>query len=107
MTGKLCAALRPKGHLHLYGAMQGFTFIVGVPDVLFRGIVIEGFWLNVWVGSLTPERKQQVFAEIVSFMADGSLTPHTGTAFALKDVAAAVDEAQKPARGGKVVLVSK
>lgn len=40
-------------------------------------------------------------------MADGSLTPHTGTAFELKDVAAAVREAQKPARGGKVVLVSK
>ena len=72
MTGKLCAALRPKGALYLHGMMSGFVFTAGVPDILFRGVVIQGFWLETWLHSLAPQRMHEVCVRHASNVAGGS-----------------------------------
>ena len=73
MTGKLCAALRPKGALYLHGMMSGFVFTAGVPDILFRGVVIQGFWLETWLHSLAPQRMHEVCVRHASNVAGGSV----------------------------------
>ena len=39
LTGKLLAAVRPRGTLLVYGAMGGLQLQGGIPDVLFQGKV--------------------------------------------------------------------
>ena len=105
--GQLCAALRPGGVLYIYGAMKGREFTASIEDLLFRDVTIKGFWLGRWIESLSPADRLAAFTEVVTLLADGSLTPHTGATFDLADAAEAVRAAQVPARDGKVLLVSK
>ncbi len=50
------AGLRDAGPLYLYSLVGG---VAEVPahDVLFRGVTLRGWWLNVWLGYLPgPQR---------------------------------------------------
>ena len=43
--------MRNGGTAIIYGAMSGLTMTVAIPDVLFRGVDIRGFWLSPWTKS--------------------------------------------------------
>lgn len=105
LTQRMTAAVRSGGTLIIYGAMAGIEFKGSVVDTLFRQVSTVGFWLNVWLESLTDQKKSEVFGAIVQMLDAGELVPFSGEKFALKDVVAAVTHSQKPARGGKVLLV--
>jgi NADPH:quinone reductase-like Zn-dependent oxidoreductase len=107
MTAIITGSTRAGGTVLVYGAMSGIAYTGSVVDTLFRNVTTRGFWLNIWLGSLTPERKAEVFSEVLGMLADGSLVPLVGESFPLKDVVAAVAHSQAPARGGKVILVSE
>lgn len=105
LTLRISGAVRDGGSVLIYGAMSGLEFTGSIVDVLFRSVTVRGFWLNVYLSKLAPERKSAVFAEIISWLADGSVVPFSGQRFPLKDVVAAVQASQASARGGKVLLV--
>ena len=56
------AGVREHGALHLYSLMGG-SDVAEVPgaDVLFRGVALRGWWLTVWLASLS---KQQLHAAL-------------------------------------------
>ena len=58
------------------------------------------------MGGKTVAERDVVCSEILRLMADGVVSPYAGKTFALADVQAAIGEAAKPARGGKVFLSS-
>ena len=105
LTQRISAAVRDGGSVLIYGAMSGLEFAGSVVDVLFRSVVVRGFWLNVFLGGLSAERKGAVFNEVIGWLADGSLVPFSGQRFPLSDVVAAVQASQATARGGKVLLM--
>lgn len=107
ITATITSSLRVGGTVLIYGAMSGLEFKGSVVDTLFRSVNISGFWLNVWLGTLTPEKRTQVFGEIIAMLSDGSMIPFSGENFDLSDIVNAVAHSQIPARGGKVLLVSK
>ena len=43
--------MRNGGTAIIYGAMSGLSMAVSIPDVLFRGVNIRGFWLSPWTKS--------------------------------------------------------
>lgn len=46
--------MREHGALHLYSLMGGSNVAeVPGPDVLFRMVALRGWWLNVWLASLS------------------------------------------------------
>ena len=46
--------MREHGALHLYSLMGGSDVAeVPGPDVLFRMVALRGWWLNVWLASLS------------------------------------------------------
>ena len=48
------AGVREHGALHLYSLMGGSDVAeVPGPDVLFRMVALRGWWLNVWLASLS------------------------------------------------------
>jgi hypothetical protein len=79
----------------------------GVGDLLFRGVVLKGFWLNVYLGSLSAAAAGALLAETQALVAKGALAPPPAfaTRFSLAQVREAVAEANRPGRGGHKVLM--
>ena len=107
LTSSITSSVRVGGTVIIYGAMSGLEFKGNVVDCLFRSVAVSGFWLPVWLGTLANEKRAAVFSEIVALLADGTVTPLAGETFELNDIVKAVAHSQIPARGGKVLLVSK
>jgi NADPH:quinone reductase-like Zn-dependent oxidoreductase len=105
LTQRISGSVRDGGSVLIYGAMSGLEFTGSIVDVLFRSVTVKGFWLNVFLGKISAERKGAVFSEVISWLADGSLVPFSGQRFPLSDVVAAVQASQATARGGKVLLM--
>lgn len=82
-------------------------FPPGVGDLLFRGVVLKGFWLNVFLGSISAAAAGALLAETQALVADGTLAPPPAfaTRFSLAQVGEAVAEANRPGRGGHKVLM--
>lgn len=49
-----------------------------IPDPLFRGVAIRGFWLMPWTASLAPEERAAVLQEVMGLLASGVITPYSG-----------------------------
>jgi NADPH:quinone reductase-like Zn-dependent oxidoreductase len=106
LTSIITGSVRAGGTVLIYGAMGGLEFKGSVVDTLFRQVNISGFWLNVWLGTLSNQKKTAVFTEIIDMLSDGRMTPLSGESFDLNDVVKAVAHSQIPARGGKVIISS-
>ena len=106
VTKGVVSSVRNNGIVFLYGAMGGLEISAGIPDILFRGVTVKGWWLVNYMGGKTVAQKDEVCAEILKLMSDGVVTPYSGKVFQLADVQAAIGEATKAARGGKVFLSS-
>jgi NADPH:quinone reductase-like Zn-dependent oxidoreductase len=65
---------------------------------------IEGFWLSAWVREQGPLRMLGLFRRIKALLREGVVTTDVGKTFSLEEVRAAVAEAARPARHGKVLL---
>lgn len=102
-TQKLAQATRAGGTMIIYGAMGGFTFTCGIPDLLFRDLKIHGFWLQPYLEQ-AGDRAPQILQDIMQLLADGTFTPYTGTHFPLEKVAEAITETRLPKRGGKCFI---
>ena len=62
-TADVIKATRDGGQVIFYGAMGGGGFQGVVPDLLFRNVVLKGFWLGVWMQTL-GERREEVVNEL-------------------------------------------
>lgn len=98
------AGVRPNGTILLYGAMSGLTITVGIPDVLFRGVVVKGFWIGPWLDGKPVDEKKEVLGAVMDMMANRVIVPYSGKKYKLEDVLEAIGEATSTARGGKVML---
>jgi len=102
---KACASsVRVNGTILIYGAMSGLDMTVFIPDPLFRGVTIKGWWLANYIRDKTCEEKQEIAAKILGLIKSKTVEPCTGTIYELKDVAKAIEAATRPARGGKILL---
>ncbi|KAI8106698.1 hypothetical protein M9434_001352 [Picochlorum sp. BPE23] len=102
---KGCASsLRASGTILIYGAMSSLEMTVAIPDVLFRGVTVRGFWLVPYFVHAPVEKKRAMCNEIATMMEQGIIVPYAGKVFPLEDVAKAIAHATAHARGGKVLL---
>jgi hypothetical protein len=49
-------------------------------------IFVAGFWLIPYLDSLTPADKKRVLADVMALLADGTITPYSGTKMPLSKV---------------------
>lgn len=102
---KACASsVRMNGTILIYGAMSGLEMTVFIPDPLFRGVTIKGWWLVNYIRSKTCEEKQELFGQILRLLESKAVEPCTGTVYELKNVVKAIEAATSVARGGKILL---
>jgi NADPH:quinone reductase-like Zn-dependent oxidoreductase len=92
------------GRLLLYGTLSNEPIQLD-PRVLMSGSrKIEGFWLSNWVSQQGITTMLLLFRRINKLLAAGILTTEVGQTFPMADIQAAIQEAAKPGRQGKVLL---
>ncbi len=104
-TGSAAArALAPGGRMLVYGTLSEEPLIVHPRTLMAGDQRIEGFWLSNWVRKQGPITMLGLFRQIRQLMREGIIKTDIGSTFVMDHVQAAVREAAKPGRRGKVLL---
>jgi NADPH:quinone reductase-like Zn-dependent oxidoreductase len=105
-TTALCAlkSLAPAGRMLVYGTLSMEPIPLD-PRILMGGQKrLEGFWLSEWVPRQGILTMLKLFRTTIRLMRAGVLTTPVGNSYPLDEIRAAVEEAEKPGRPGKVLL---
>lgn len=77
---------------------------VGIPDVLFRDVVVRGFWVTPYFINMSKADKHQFAQEVMGLLARKVVVPTFGKTYPLREVVQAIEHATRPARGAKIGL---
>ena len=92
------------GTIISYTSRGGQPLAVDIPDLIFRGLVVRGFWLKHWQESLPPETVARHYRELAALVADGTLHATIEATYPLSEFEAALAHAARRDRTGKVVF---
>lgn len=101
-AAQVLSVLTDGAELISFGAMTGRPLKISAGDLLFRGIVVKGFW-----GAkppVKPERIGALLGELIGDAAAGKLKLPIEAAYGLDQVAEAVQASAEPGRKGKVAI---
>jgi NADPH:quinone reductase-like Zn-dependent oxidoreductase len=104
MGSEAVKCLGTGGRLLLYGTLSNESIAFDPRRLMVGKKSIEGFWLADWVKAQGPMTMLSLFSQITKAMREGILTTDVGSTFPLERIAEAAVEAEKVARGGKVLL---
>src|SRR5262249_32925541 len=92
------------GRMLVYGTLSNQPIPVD-PRLLIAGQKrVEGFWLSEWVQAQAVLTLLKLFRRIQALMRAGILTTPVQARYGLDQIGEAVREADKPGRGGKILL---
>ena len=103
-SADLVSLLGMDGVLVSFGSMGGEPMVIPSGEVIFRHLVVKGFWGSKVSREMAVEDKRRLFAELVTRAAKGQLKLPVDGIYPLEEAARAVAASLKPARGGKVLL---
>ena len=100
----LANALQDGGTHVTYGAMGRQPLKLPNGLLIFRLLTFTGFWLRRWNETATREQLDRVFGELSRLSAEGALHLPIHRTYPLAEIQAALDEAARESRAGKVLL---
>ncbi len=100
----LANGLADGGTLVTYGAMGRQPLKIPNGLLIFRRLHFCGFWLREWKQRSSQSDKQALLSKLAEFSANGSLRQPVHRVFPLSELLAAVEEAGRESRSGKVLL---
>jgi NADPH:quinone reductase-like Zn-dependent oxidoreductase len=103
-TGRLAACVADEGTVGSYGAMTGEEVVVGYADLIFRGVGLVGFMLGRFLARRSPDEVRALYAEIAGQVRDGRLGAPVEAVYPIDEIGTALAHAQRPGRGGKVLV---
>lgn len=104
-SASLAAALSDGGALVVYGLLSGRPSELSGHDLVFRGVQVRGFWLARWFADpANRPAARELFPQLLAWACEGRLQMAVQSVHDLDQVAQALDEADRPQRGGKVLL---
>ncbi|MFI7241335.1 zinc-dependent alcohol dehydrogenase family protein [Streptomyces qinglanensis] len=98
------SALRDGGRFVVYGLLSGQPLPVPLEDLVFRDVVIRGFWLPERLRSLDPGTVDRLTRRVVEDVRRGLLTAPVAARYDLAEVTEAVAHHMRPRRTGRIVL---
>lgn len=104
-TERLAQSLAPGATVVNYGAMGGEPCMLSPASLIFRGIVLRGFWLARWFTTSEPEARARLFGGLASLVAAGRLHARIHATYGIERIKAAVEDAASDARSGKVLVL--
>jgi NADPH:quinone reductase len=103
-AGDLTRALGPGGVLWCFGALSGDPLAIDVREVLFKEVVVRGFWAVRRARRTPPEDTRRMVGDVLRLAAAGRLPLRVAGSFPLEQAAAATAASEQPARLGKITL---
>jgi trans-2-enoyl-CoA reductase len=105
-SGRLLEALDEGGELVVYGLLADDRVRLPATQVVFRDVTIRGYSRLRALKALTPERRAELTAELVSLAAEGTLASTIEARYPLEQVREALAHHERPGRRGKILLTS-
>jgi NADPH:quinone reductase-like Zn-dependent oxidoreductase len=103
-AGDVVSLLADDGVLVVFGAMASPTLEIGSGDVIFKQIVIKGFWGSKVFAAMSADKRGALMGELVAGIGSGALTLPVEKVYSLDEIADAARANVEPGRRGKVLL---
>jgi NADPH:quinone reductase-like Zn-dependent oxidoreductase len=103
-AGDVVSLLAEDGVLVVFGAMASPTMEIGSGDVIFKQVVIKGFWGSKVFAAMSREKRAALMGELVAGLGSGALTLPVEKVYALEEIADAARANAEPGRRGKILL---
>jgi NADPH:quinone reductase-like Zn-dependent oxidoreductase len=103
-VGKLAAWLARGGTLVSYGGMSGAPVAVAPADLIFRDLLVRGFWQKHWLDVAPREEIAVRYDRLATLVADGTLHAPVAAAYPLEQYQEAIGHAMDAGRAGKVLF---
>ncbi|WP_417579643.1 zinc-binding dehydrogenase [Pelagibacterium sp.] len=104
LAGDLAQLLGYKGLLVSFGSAAGEPMTLDSGAVIFKQLVIKGFWGAKVLPEMADTDKSRLIGELVTLAAKGQLPLDVDGIYSLDDFKGALDAAQTPGRKGKVLF---
>ena len=103
-VAQLASLLRIGGQIISYTARGRQPLTIPVVDLIFRGLSVHGYWVNLWLQRTPRETVSQTYRELAALVADGTLAAPVEATYALGDYREAIVHAARSDRNGKVLF---
>ena len=103
-AGDVVSLLAEDGVLVVFGAMASPTLEISSGDVIFKQVVVKGFWGSKVFPAMDREKRAALMGELVSGIASGALTLPVEKVYGLDEIADAARASAEPGRRGKILL---
>lgn len=103
-SGDVLSLLAENGTLVAFGAMSSPIMEIASGDVIFKQATVKGFWGSKVSGSMEPSRRVALLTELVTRVADGTITLPVSDTFSFDQISDAADANGEAGRVGKVLL---
>ncbi|WP_434318747.1 zinc-binding dehydrogenase [Leifsonia sp. P73] len=103
-SGDLLALVSDGGTLVSFGSTAGEPMRLSSGDLIFRQVLVKGFWGSKVSSSMEPGKRAELFGELIRAAATGAITLPVEAVFGFDQVREAVEVASRSGRVGKVLL---
>jgi len=103
-VAQLASLLKIDGQIISYTARARQPLSIPVVHLIFRGLSVHGYWLNLWLQRTPQDIVAQTYHELASLVADGTLSAPVAATYALADYREAIAHAARNDRNGKVLF---
>jgi NADPH:quinone reductase-like Zn-dependent oxidoreductase len=104
-TARIAACLADGGTVAHYGSMSGENPAMDKADVIFRGVNLTGFILGRCLARRSLAETRAIYADLAAQVVAGTLRAPVGASFPIEQIGAALVEAQRPGKAGKVLVM--
>jgi mitochondrial enoyl-[acyl-carrier protein] reductase / trans-2-enoyl-CoA reductase len=88
-----------------YGMLSGEACRISPDHLVFKGIIMAGFWFGGILPFLSVDEREDLFADIVPHIADGTLHVPVEATYGIGDIKAALEHAGRTSRDGKILVI--
>lgn len=103
-AGDIVSLLAEDGLFVVFGAMASPTMEISSGDIIFKQVVVKGFWGSKVFPAMAADKRAALMGELVSGIASGALTLPVEEVFPLERISDAARASAEPGRRGKVLL---
>jgi NADPH:quinone reductase-like Zn-dependent oxidoreductase len=104
-VAQLVPAVEDGGSVIVFSAVSGHAPAVPLPDLIYRGISLRGFYILNWIRDTPRERLERVYGELADLIERGVISAAVEATYPLDQYLQALQHAQKNARSGKVLFI--
>lgn len=103
-TADIVSTLGEGATLVCFGAMGSPVMSIPSGPVIFKDITVRGFWGSKVSKEMNPQKKNDLFAELITRISEGTVTLPVAGVFDVSDFREAMLAGKSSARAGKVLL---